>query len=58
MTDEQREERICELGELMVLADSSHRRLIYWREMQQLIAGRSLAQVHRMEQERGLENRS
>lgn len=58
MTDEQREERICELGDLMVLADSPHRRLIYWQEMRQLIAGRSAVQVQRMEQERGLENRA
>ena len=54
ITDEQREARICELGDAIVRADSSISRAIYWSEMRELILGRSEAQIQRMEEQKRL----
>lgn len=53
MSDEQREARICELGDAIVQAESPITRALYWAEMRDLILARSPEQVRRMEQEKG-----
>jgi hypothetical protein len=54
LTDATREARIRELGEAMVRADSEYARNVLWQQMRALIAGRSRAQVTRMEKQKGL----
>lgn len=54
MTDNEREARIELLGHAIVLETDLVKRARMWREMRELILGRSLAQVQRMETQKGL----
>lgn len=54
MTDSEREQRIKDLGEAMVAAESEYARAVLWQQMRALIAQRSRRQVARMEQQKGL----
>jgi hypothetical protein len=53
LTDEERESIIAEFQRLCEVGTPAVRRY-YWSHMQNLIHGRSAAQVERMERERGL----
>lgn len=54
VTDAEREQRIKDLGEAMVAAESEYARSVLWQQMRALIAQRSRRQVTRMEQQKGL----
>lgn len=54
VTDAEREQRIRDLGEAMVAAESEYARAVLWQQMRALIAQRSRRQVARMEQQKGL----
>lgn len=55
VTDAEREQRIKELGEAMVAAESEYARGVLWQQMRALIAQRSAKQVARMERQKGLQ---
>ena len=54
MNDAEREQRIKELGEAMVAAESEYARGVLWQQMRALVAQRSSKQVARMEKQKGL----
>jgi hypothetical protein len=54
MTDAEREQRIEQLGHLLVLESTLVERARMWREMRDLILHRSAKQVARMEKQKGL----
>lgn len=54
MNDQEREQRIKELGDAMVRADSEYARHVLWEQMRALIAQRTAKQVARMERSKGL----
>ena len=54
MNDLEREQRIKELGDAMVRADSEYARYVLWQQMRELIAQRTPKQVARMERAKGL----
>jgi hypothetical protein len=52
--DQAREERIADLGNKMVLAETMELRAALWRQLRAEIAARSPAVVRQMEEQRGL----
>ena len=54
MNDTEREQRIKELGDAMVRADSEYARHVLWQQMRELIAQRTPKQIQKMERQRGL----